>query len=370
MRRWLSMGCGIAAALGAQQPAESLLVQAPQIWLSAAPDRVLKPGKLLIRDGKVALVGDEIPADAESGARKLVFSGVVVPGLVNAHAHLGFGEDLAERSAASNADLKAADAIDLFAEPLGQHARLGVTTVAVAPLSASPFSGMCALVRLGREPLVVDDAGYLKLALVASAFDQERAPTSMMGVCDLVRKSFARARTQGDPVLKSVLSGGRRLVVHASSQSELRAALELCEELAIRPAFLGADESMKFIARLKALQATVLLPPLSPRDKKERLELPAALAAAGISFGFVAEHPDQLRLSAALALRHGAPRLAVLAALTQVPAELLGVGEQCGTLLRGRYADFVVFDGDPLELTSRITAVHAAGRPVPAKEGS
>jgi imidazolonepropionase-like amidohydrolase len=171
-------------------------------------------------------------------------------------------------------------------------------------------------------------------------------------------------------VLKSVLSGGRRLVVHANSQSELRSALELCEELAIKPAFLGVEEGTTFVPRLKALQATVLLPPLSPRDKKERLGLPAALAAAGVPFGFVAEHPDQLRLSAALALRHGTPRLAVLAALTQVPAELLGAGEQCGTLLRGRFADFVVFDGDPLELTSRITAVYAAGQPVPAKEGS
>lgn len=57
----------------------------------------------------------------------------------------------------------------------------------------------------------------------------------------------------------------------------------------------------------------------------------------------------------------------VLVAATSAAAELVGVGEDVGTIAVGRRADLVVIDGDPLDFTdyrSRITAVYQDGRHV------
>jgi len=45
------------------------------------------------------------------------------------------------------------------------------------------------------------------------------------------------------------------------------------------------------------------------------------------------------------------------AAISSVPADIMGVGETHGSLKAGKAADVVVWDGDPLELSSAATTV-------------
>jgi len=45
------------------------------------------------------------------------------------------------------------------------------------------------------------------------------------------------------------------------------------------------------------------------------------------------------------------------AAISSVPADIMGVGDRYGSLKSGKAADVVVWDGDPLELSSTPTAV-------------
>lgn len=49
------------------------------------------------------------------------------------------------------------------------------------------------------------------------------------------------------------------------------------------------------------------------------------------------------------------------AAITSVPAEIMGLGDRLGSLKAGRAADFVVWDGDPLELSSAAQIVYIDG---------
>ena len=46
------------------------------------------------------------------------------------------------------------------------------------------------------------------------------------------------------------------------------------------------------------------------------------------------------------AIERGLPRSAALAALTTVPASILGLEERLGTIAKGKIASFVVCDGD------------------------
>jgi cytosine/adenosine deaminase-related metal-dependent hydrolase len=45
------------------------------------------------------------------------------------------------------------------------------------------------------------------------------------------------------------------------------------------------------------------------------------------------------------------------AAISSVPADIMGVGDRLGSLKAGKAADVVVWDGDPLELSSAPTTV-------------
>jgi imidazolonepropionase-like amidohydrolase len=55
------------------------------------------------------------------------------------------------------------------------------------------------------------------------------------------------------------------------------------------------------------------------------------------------------------------PHHLALAAITSVPARILGVEDRVGSLAPGRDGDFVIWSGDPLEVTSRPQAIYIDG---------
>ena len=98
---------------GAPLLAQDVLIQCKT--LVVAPDTVIEPGELLMRDGKVTHVGREIPADRRARARTMSFPGsTAVPGFVLVHSTLEQDKDLAERAFAWTPELRAAEAFDPF----------------------------------------------------------------------------------------------------------------------------------------------------------------------------------------------------------------------------------------------------------------
>ena len=367
----------LAATPAIQQEPGDLLIRADRIVI--APDTVLENGSILIRNGAVLRVGSEIPLDLIQRARTLQFTGTVVPGFVQPHSYLGQEGDLTESVSAFTPDLKAVDAFDPYGENLSADASYGITCQALAPLSANTFAGIGALVKPGVDGgTVLNGDGYLKLALVSRARGQDRYPTSLMGATDLVRLSFQAAGSPlgaEDPdlepqlkVLQDCILGSRKLFIHASTHAEITAALNLCEEFSLVPCLLGAEEAEKSLERIRRLGATLVLSPLHVDDKESRLQLPARLEQAGIPFSFTALRAGDQRVSAALAVRYGMSRPAALAALTRIPAEQCDAAAAVGSLREGCHADFLVFSGDPLDLSSRLEAVFINGRRIDIEE--
>jgi imidazolonepropionase-like amidohydrolase len=347
----------------------TILLEADRIHVT--PTNVLAPGRLLIRDGRVAYVGNEIPEDAIRGAQRLTVKGVVTATFASAHSYLGQATDLNERYRAANPELRAVDGFDPFADQLAEVAASGLTLVALAPVSGGPIPGVAGLVALGADASIVEADAYLKLALVPDALDQERGPTSIMGAADLLRRRFRAARTaavdDGSTTLRSAIVGGLRLAIHANSHGEILTALDLCEEWSVRPLLLGGAEVEKSISRLATLQGSVVLGAPTFADREDRLGIAAKLEQAKVPFSFAGDDGHAMRVGAVLAMRGGLTRAGALAALTQTPAEQLGVGNVRGTLLRDHVADFAVWSGDPLDLSSRLLAVHVGGRKIDAK---
>ncbi len=363
--------------------AQDVLVEADRVVVT--PDLVLEPGALFLRAGKVAYVGDEIPAELRERADKRTFKGTLVPGFVLAHASLDQQEDLLEPISAFTPGLRSADAFDPYGKALQRAVHRGVTAVGFAPGSRNTFAGLAAIVKPGgvNEPgTAIKDDAYLKVALVPMARQNDRWPTSLIGATDFLRTAFAaindptewlpKLATMDAPsttreslaILRESISGARRIFVHANSRAEIAAAFDVFEGAKVTPVLLGAAELDDLMDRARALGISVVLGPRTPGMKNEDLQLPVLLEKAGIQFSFTGEEPDSLRLSAALALRAGVSRKTAIAALTSVPAAQLNASEQLGSLSVGADADFTVFTGDPLDLTSRLTHVFVAGRMV------
>ena len=99
-----------------------------------------------------------------------------------------------------------------------------------------------------------------------------------------------------------------------------------------------------------------------------RLDNAALLQRAGVRVA-IAPNPSsvdahQARLALQLAgnaVANGMPWDAAFASVSRTPAEIFGVGDRLGRLERGYLADVVVWDGDPLDVTSAPTAVFIEG---------
>ena len=89
------------------------------------------------------------------------------------------------------------------------------------------------------------------------------------------------------------------------------------------------------------------------------------LIAAGVPTAFSYMSSDthqsgQVLQSAGNAVGNGVDHNDALAAITTVPAAMFGLSD-LGSLERGKIADVVIWDGDPLEVMTNVDAVYIAG---------
>jgi imidazolonepropionase-like amidohydrolase len=89
------------------------------------------------------------------------------------------------------------------------------------------------------------------------------------------------------------------------------------------------------------------------------------LQRAGVLIAFSSgesHNARTVRQLAGNAVAHGLPWDAALAALTANPAEIFGLGATRARIEPGQAADLVLWDGDPLEVTSAADQVWIGGR--------
>jgi imidazolonepropionase-like amidohydrolase len=95
--------------------------------------------------------------------------------------------------------------------------------------------------------------------------------------------------------------------------------------------------------------------------------LPNEFYKAGVKlcFGtFDVEFARNVPFQAAQAVAFGLPKSEALKAVTINSAEILGVGAELGSIEKGKLADLILTDGDPLEAKTNIKRMFIAGREV------
>ena len=171
--------------------------------------------------------------------------------------------------------------------------------------------------------------------------------------------------------LLRVLNGKLPLRIEVHRKDEIRAALfmALTKELpgiTLEFATDAADIATELAEAGAPVVVTDLLPTAADiLAKRDRGALPASLHKAGVAVAIGSgdiKNARNLTLMAAYACGQGLPEDAAVRALTLVPAKILGVDDQIGSLARNKVADILITSGPLLRSDTRILRVIAQGR--------
>ncbi|HEV3026801.1 MAG TPA: amidohydrolase family protein [Planctomycetota bacterium] len=338
--------------------AEPVVLKGGRIVPVAGPD--IESGMLLIADGKVRAVGQALAVPPGAQVLELPKSSWILPGFIDAHSHLGSAFDVEESAEALTPEARAVEAFTSRHPDARAAMSSGVTLVALSPGNGNVVGGQVGVVRLSGDRYdlaLLKSAVALKASIGFEALRTDREPTSRTGAVALLRTRLSDAAAPL-PMLPIFLD--------ATFPAEVESALDLAKASGRPMVLVHARPTAEQMQRLAASKIPVAVEPLTTSDRRDTLELPGRLAQAGVRFAFVSDAPaipeELLRVSASFAVKYGLSRETALRALTTVPAELLGLQEERGSIGEGKAADLVVWSGDPLSLASEVLVVMIDGR--------
>lgn len=368
-------------------------------------------GTVVVRSGKIVAAGKAVTVPP--GIPVIDGTGKwVTPGLVTAMTDLGLvgvgavdeSNDSSAETARFSAGLDVSLAIDSDAPPVAVSRAAGITRAGVAPVAANAiFAGQGAVIDLAQNgpgriqprafQLVelgergADLAGGSRVAahaLLRNALREARdlsqrnlgkaapAPAAAQPTDSLLTRADATA-------LIPVVTGKQPLFVHVERAADIRGVLALAKEFpALHLVIVGAGEGWRVASEIAAAKVPVLASALA--DLPGSFETLAAtqsnvgrMTAAGVKVAIGGFYDlDQPRYAAQYAgnlvgLAHvpGAAGLSwgqALAAITSIPADILGEGAIFGSLKPGLAADVVIWDGDPLEVSSAAVTIYVDGK--------
>jgi imidazolonepropionase-like amidohydrolase len=403
----LGIGCAMAGALvGWRANAQTIAITGGTVAIGdgSAP---IERGTVVIRDGRVVAAGSgvAVPAGATvvDASGKWVAAGMVAGvgtlGLVDSSG-VGESNDASARQSPFKAAIDVAPALNPGGVMIGNERAGGVTRAIVAPNTAgSIFAGQGAVIDLGADPDLLtkarafqyvelgetgaDQAGGSRPAAwvalhdaLAQAADFRRSPAAFDG------RSRDALLTRADAAaLLPVIDGTMPLMVHVERASDIRQVLRLPQRYPrLKLILVGAAEGWMVAKEIAAARVPVIASAIADLPSSfERLaatesnvgRMTQAGATVGVMYdGDGGEHNLKQFAGNLVAITKVPGHVGLdwgkaFAAITSKPAEAIGMAGEIGSLRPGRRADVVVWDGDPLELSSVPVAVWIDGKQQP-----
>jgi imidazolonepropionase-like amidohydrolase len=338
---------------------DALVVRAEHLFLGHGDP--IENGALVITNGKVTAAG--LSVKIPDGAVVIEHEGWLTPGLFGAFTMDGIGKERRDDTRPLMPEARIVHSLRPHSASLTRNLHAGVTTVSVSPDTGRPCSGASALVKT-HEAKVVDPQLQLCLDASYGAVKGDEAPTSLSSLSALLdaalaegEGSFGLATAQELPVL-----------IRVRDRFSVRSASALAKKHKLQGALFGSYWAEDLVAEVASSGLGVICDPVGVAANQKAMRSINALVKGGVKIGFglvgPANSPEQLRVGAALCVRAGLNPNTALSALTATAAELSGAGDHAGTLAVGRDADFVLWSGSPIELSSRLEEVWVDGRRV------
>jgi len=170
-----------------------------------------------------------------------------------------------------------------------------------------------------------------------------------------------------------VLEGKMPLAVSAARANTIHDAIAWAEKQNVKIVILQPREISKAGPELKAKNVPVILgrvlalPDSEDAEYDQAFTQPFEAYKAGVKFAlgtFTNEFVRDLPYQAATAVAYGLPHDEALKALTINPAEIWGAGDKLGSVEKGKYADLLITDGDPMDVRTQIRHLFINGKEI------
>lgn len=351
----------------------------------------------LIQNGYVLINGDEILSvgsmnDVPNAEAEVIDAdgGSVTPGFIDAHCHLGMwedslafeGDDGNESTSPITPYLRAIDGMNVSDVTFAESLSAGITTACIGPGSANPIAGVFSTLHTHgniADNMLITPTAAMKFSLGENPKlvhgKKGKEPLTRMGIAAMIRESLYNAKKCDDGdfrlgELKKVAQGKLLAKFHAHRADDICTAVRIAKEFDLKYSIEHATDALAVADYLKENNVPLNLGPFftdrsKPEMKSLSLETPAALIEKGFKIALISDHPasngNLLPLTAAYLMRMGISEYAALETITSNAAANIGIDNKYGSIVSGKKADILIFDGEPLQFMTKIRRMFING---------
>ena len=374
---------------------ERILIKGAKIW-TLEGEGIIENGDVLIDNGKIIDVGDEISA---YGNDTKIVDGTgmhLTPGIIDEHSHIALS-GVNEGSQSNTAEVRMKDVVNSEDVNIYRQLAGGVTASQLLHGSANAIGGQSAIVkfRWGSSPeeMIISEADdYIKFALGENvkrsrATSSTRFPDTRMGVEQVFVDAFNKAKIYESKwknynslskkekinalkprkdieldALTSVLNGQMHITCHSYVQSEINMLMKVAEKYDFKVnTFTHILEGYKvadIMANHGAGGASFADWWAFKNEVKEAIPYNAALMSqAGVVTAINSDNREmarRLNQEAGKTIKYGnLSEIEAMKLVTINPAKLLNLDHRMGSIKVGKDADLVLWNGHPLSIYSK-----------------
>lgn len=357
-------------------------------------------GFVNIEKGKIIAVGRmneldrEVEEQLSASESVLDVQGAwVMPGLIDAHCHVGIaeekwgiiGDDCNEMTSPVTPHLRALDAVNPM-DPAFHDAIIGgITSLMTGPGSSNVVGGQSLFMKVhGRcmEHMVVKAPAAMKIAFGENPKmnygEKDIMPASRMAIAAMLREELYKAcgykekKERGEvatgeedfrmecwlPVLRREIP----LKAHVHRADDILTAIRIAKEFQLDMTLDHCTEGHLIADEIAESGFPVIVgPDMTSRSKIEvknmSFKTAGVLEQAGIKTAIMTDHPVSLirylPLFAGLCVKQGLSMEGGLKAITLHAAQICGVADRVGSLEQGKDADIAIFTGNPMEVFTK-----------------
>jgi len=391
MKRLFALSAAALSLISTPIAAQDIAITGATVATGDGSDPI-ENATVVVQGGRVVAAGTGVAVPA--GMATLDGSGTwVTPGIFASITNLGLvdvgavsdSNDIRAGNSPYHAALDVSPAINPAAQDFGYSRAGGVTRASVTPgASSNIFAGQGAIVDLGDDFDAVTERRAFQVVEMGER-GASLAGGSRTSVYAMVRNSLSEARhyaSEGSwdehgmltrldaEALVPVVTGQQKLYVTVHRAADILSVLALRDEFPrLDLVLIGATEGWMVASQIAASGVPVITGALT--DLPASFEQLAAtqsnvgrMVDAGVTVAIggyesSGDHPRNLPQQAgnmvALNRVPGASGLSwgeAFAAITSVPAGIGGLEGRAGVLAAGAHGDLVIWDGDPLEVSS------------------
>ena len=356
-------------------------------------------GTILVSNGKIKAIGKSRQVKIPEGYEVIDHSDMfAMPGLIEAHSHVGGSGDLNEMVYQTNPELRNWDQIIPHNEKLKDAIAGGVTTICYIPGSGTNMGGWGVLMKSGPgkpEDVIIKAPGVLK---IAQSGNPERrggeVGSGRMGMNHVIRKQlemgriyvnewdrFEAGKTDLKPEVNLRLEYFKPLfhqeipvVVHTQAYQVVQSTLRILhDEMNLKVVIdHGTFDSYKISDEIIKREIPVMAGPRGFRYEPNDGQIKGIVAEfhkRGIqSLGVNTDAPvipqEELFFQASMAVRYGWNEADALRGVTIEPAKALMIDDRVGSLEVGKDADIVITTGSIIDPRNYVTHVFIDGQSV------